>query len=276
MAARGEGTRRTLWVGGAILLGAAAPLAAQTDYYNTDRGRPLQVEDAYPVELHAFELQMAPVRLERVEGERYNWEVEPELAYGILPRTQLEIGFPFLFVDAGAGGGGEARGLAGLNVSALHNLNVESRTLPAFAVAADVALPVGPFAPERPYASARAIATRNFGLVRFHANGQYTLGAAPAEGEASVDASRWMAGLAADRSSPLHGLLMGVGVLAERPLHEDEAMEWTAESGIRYQTSPQFNLDLGVGHRFTGSERGWFFTFGFAHAFAVRSLIPIN
>src|SRR5512140_3825079 len=35
---------------------AARPLAAQTDYYTTDRGRPLQIEDAYATERHAFEL----------------------------------------------------------------------------------------------------------------------------------------------------------------------------------------------------------------------------
>jgi hypothetical protein len=42
---------------------------------------------------------------------------------------------------------------------------------------------------------------------------------------------------------------------------------------VRYQTSPQFNVDFGVGHRFNG-ERGWFFTVGAAHAFALRSLLP--
>jgi hypothetical protein len=45
---------------------------------------------------------------------------------------------------------------------------------------------------------------------------------------------------------------------------------------VRYQTSPQFNLDLGVGRRFTGEEQHWFLTFGLAHAFAVRSLAPGN
>src|SRR5215213_2714705 len=42
-----------------------APAGAQTDYYNTDEGRPVRVEDAYPTERYAFELQLAPVRLER-------------------------------------------------------------------------------------------------------------------------------------------------------------------------------------------------------------------
>jgi hypothetical protein len=38
---------------------------AQTDYFNTDRGRPLQVQDAIPIERYAFELQAAPLRWSR-------------------------------------------------------------------------------------------------------------------------------------------------------------------------------------------------------------------
>ena len=53
-----------------VALAAMLPLAsmradAQTDYYNTDAGRPVTVEDAFPVERYAFELQAAPLRLER-------------------------------------------------------------------------------------------------------------------------------------------------------------------------------------------------------------------
>ncbi|HEX2092411.1 MAG TPA: hypothetical protein VHG28_08415, partial [Longimicrobiaceae bacterium] len=124
----------------AAVVGAAgagpAGAAAQTDYYNTDAGRPLRVEDALPVERHAFELQLAPLRLERRGGGVYGWEVEPELAYGILPRTQLEVAFPLALEDAG--GGSRSSGLAGVEVSSLHNLNTETATLPALAVAAEV------------------------------------------------------------------------------------------------------------------------------------------
>src|SRR5688572_25020887 len=89
-------------IAGAAVLVATTPAAAQTDYYNTDAGRPLQIEDAYAVERRAFEIQVAPLRLERSRDGVYNWGVEPELAFGVLPRTQIEIGFPFAFIDAGA------------------------------------------------------------------------------------------------------------------------------------------------------------------------------
>src|SRR5688500_4458202 len=67
-------------------IGASRPASAQTDYYNTDAGRPIRIEDAYATERYAFELQLAPLRLERSRGGVYNWGVEPEIAYGILPR----------------------------------------------------------------------------------------------------------------------------------------------------------------------------------------------
>lgn len=254
-----------------LALAAAWPAAAQTDYYNTDKGRPVRIEDASPVERYAFELQLAPLRLER-EGGEYTWEVAPELAYGILPRTQLEVGFPIAYVD---GVDDNHAGLAGIEVAALHNLNIETRTLPAFAVGAEVLLPVGSLAPEHTYTSLKGIATRTLSWARFHVNGQYTLGSDAGEDDEVGDASRWMAGVAVDRAFPLRGLLVIADVFAEQPLVDDAELGWTAEAGVRYQTSPEFNVDLGVGRRFSGGGQGWFFTFGMARAFAVRGLLPI-
>jgi hypothetical protein len=256
------------------LTSIARPAAAQTDYYNTDAGRPVRIEDAYPVERYAFELQLAPVRLEREGGGAYHWEVAPELAYGILPGTQLEIGFPLAFRDGGDEG--EAEGLAGIEIAALHNLNVETRTLPALAVAAEVLLPVGSLAPDETYTSLKGIATRTFRFGRLHLNGQYTFGGDAGPDDETGDASRWMAGIALDRTFPLRSVLLTADVFAEQPLVDDAELAWTAETGFRYQSSPQFNIDFGLGRRFAGGGQGWFLTFGAAHAFAVRSLLPIR
>ena len=245
---------------------------AQTDYYNTDAGRPVRVEDAYPVERYAFEAQVAPLRLERKDTGEYHWEIEPELAYGILPRTHLEIGIPLLFSD-----GGEVEeefGVGGIDFSVFHNLNVETRTLPAFALAAQALLPVGGSAPDRVFPSVKAIATRTFRLARIHLNGQYTFGAAPELGDEVGEASRWMAGLALDKTFPLRAMLLIGDVYVEEPLIEGEDLRWTVEAGTRYQLNPFFALDAGVGRHLTGSDRGWFLTLGAARVFAVRSLIP--
>src|SRR5687768_8245432 len=121
-----------------------SPLVAQTDYYNTDKGRPLTIEDAYPVERRAFEVQAAPLRLERGRGGVYHWSVEPEVAYGVFPRAQIEVGVPLSYLD---GATGSKFGLSAVDLSVLYNLNVETR-LPAFGVLASAVLPVGEFAPD--------------------------------------------------------------------------------------------------------------------------------
>ncbi|HEY0811453.1 MAG TPA: transporter [Longimicrobiales bacterium] len=246
---------------------------AQTDYYNIDAGRPVTIEDAYPVERFAFELQAAPLRLERQRGGVYQWSVEPEIAYGILRRTQLEIGFPLAYVDNGLGN--RSLGLAGIDVSMLHNLNVETETLPAIGLAADVTLPVGSHAGNRTYVSGKAIVTRTFRWARIHANGRYTFGSAP-ESEADrglEELSRWTAGVAIDRAIPLKSMLMIGEVFATQPLG-DGGVEWNAGAGLRYQWSPRLALDAGLGKAFSGDDNSWHFTLGAAYAFAIRALMP--
>lgn len=257
------------FAGGPVVLAltlSAAPAAAQTDYYNTDTGRPLQIEDAYPLERRAFEIQAAPVRLERARGGLYHWGIEPEIAFGILPRTQIELGAPLAFIDAGARS--ERSGLAGLHLSALHNLNVET-AIPALAIGAGVLLPVGSLGPDQAYASLKGLMTRTFTWARFHVNGQYTFGSENAESTGAVDLARWTAGIAVDRAFPLRSLLIGGEVFAQQPFEATKDVEWNAGAGLRYQLSPRLALDGGVGRRLTGAEQTWYLTFGTAYAFGL-------
>ena len=260
----------------ALVALALLPLAgrafAQTDYYNTDAGRPLTVEDAYPTERHAFEWQIAPLRLERARTGAYHWGFEPEVAYGILPRTHIEVGAPLAFIDVA---GTRTSGLAGLDISLLHNLNVETTGLPALGLGVQLLAPVGGLAPDKAYPSFKGIATRTFRWARFHVNGEYTIGDEPTAGGA-LEVSRWLAGLAMDRTYPLRSLLVGAEVSARQPIHAVEEVEWTVAGGVRKQLSPQFNLDGGIGRRLTGAEQSWFATFGLAYAFGIPGLIPVR
>ena len=249
------------------LAGVPSAAAAQTDYYNTDAGRPLQVEDAYPVERRAFEVQAAPLRLERSRSGTYHWGIEPELAYGILPRTQVEVSAPIAFID---GPNGErTSGLSGIHLSALHNLNTET-SIPALAVSAALLLPAGSLGPDKLYTSVKGILTRTFTWARFHVNGEYTLGArldaGDAESAGAAELSSWIAGVAVDRTFPLQSLLVTGEIFAREPLHRDEELEWNTGIGLRYQLDPRFNIDGGFGRRLTGNERGWYVTFGTAYA----------
>jgi hypothetical protein len=248
------------------LLAALSPAHAQTDYYNTDAGRPIRVEDAYPVERRAFELQLAPLRLERTRG-AYSWGVEPEAAFGILPRTHVEVGFPVALMDSPLPR--TTVGLAGVELSMLHNLNVET-AIPALAIVADVLLPAGGLGPDRAYPALKGIATKTFSWMRFHANGQYTFGESPAAPSGgAVHVSRWMAGLAADKTFPLRSLLLTGEAVAEQPIDEAEDVEWSAAAGLRYQLSPRWALDAGVGMRLSTETRPWFVTVGSAFAFGL-------
>lgn len=258
----------------------SSQLAAQTDFYNTDAGRPVQIEDAYATERYAFELKLAPVRLERLRGGIYNWAVEPELAYGVLPRTHIEVGLPLAHTDLGANH--SRSGVAGLDLSLFHNLNVETATLPALGLRADVLFPVGNLGPDRTYTSVKGIATRTFSWMRFHVNGQYTFGssstnptaAASASGPGAIEVSRWLAGLAADKTFPLRAMLVTADFFARQPIFKDEAVDYNVGSGIRYQVNPKWAIDGGVGRRLNGPDQGWFATFGTAYAFALGSLMP--
>jgi hypothetical protein len=256
-----------------VSLAGSQGLSAQTDYYNTDRGRPVQIEDAYSTERHAFELKVAPIRLERSRGPVYNWTAEPEIAYGILPRTHVEIGVPLVYTDVA---GARTRGLAGLDLSAFHSFNVETETFPAFALRADVLAPVGSLAPDKAYPSLTGLMTRTFSWIRIHANGQYTFGSAPAAstGAAGSEVSRWLAGAAVDKTYPLKSMLLTAEFYARGPFESSEDMEYNAGTGIRYQWSPTLALDFGVGRRLSGADPAWYVTFGSAYAFAVKALIP--
>lgn len=248
---------------------APAAAAGQHDYYNTDTGRPLQTRDAIAVEYRGFELLPASVRMERTSGGVYSWNAEPELAYGLFPRTQVGIGVPLMMLET-AGGGGARFGVGGVHLSALYQLNVESPTLPAFAVAAAALLPAGEFAPNDAYATLTGIATRTFPWGRLHLNGAHTLGPDPEAGSGwHADISRWSAGISADRAFALRAFLTGVELVADQPLHDAASVRWTIGTGVRYQLDVYWVLDAGLAHRFSGDPGSWQFTLGAARTFGI-------
>ena len=253
----------------------AHSLAAQIDFYNTDAGRPIRIEDAYSIERRGLELQATPLRLERGKRGQYRWGIEPAIEYGVLPRTQLEVGFPLAWRDYGLPG--RRSGLAGIDVSVLHNLNVETR-LPALAIVADVLLPVGNLASKTTYSSVTGIATKSLGWGRIHVNGQYTFGDAPAVsattaststgvvGGQVLEISRWLGGVAVDHTFPLRSTLITAEVYAQDGLADASTVTWNSTIGTRYQVSPRWAFDGGIGRRLTGPEQAWSITVGGAYA----------
>lgn len=232
---------------------------AQTDYYNLDRGRPLHVEDALAIERHAIEWQLAPLRLSGARGAGSTLEFEPELAWGVWPRTQLEVGVP---MARWSRGGRETLGGAGIDVALLHALNTETTTLPALAVAARTLLPAGPLGPSRAIPTFTALLTRTMTLGRIHLNASATPGRFSSDDRVG-EAVRWEVGVAGDHAFVFRSLLVGGEVLARRALVGDGDVEWSAGTGLRYQVGPRLAVDAGVG-RGLATDGEWYVTFGSA------------
>lgn len=259
-------THRAL--GALLLLFAIGSADAQTDFYNTDRGRPLRVEDAIVIERRAFELQAAPLRVERERRGVTHWGIAPELAWGVLPRTQVEVSFPIAMQDDIARDT-PLLALAGVELEALHQLNAETMGLPALAIGAGVHLRAGPLAPQRHVTTVRALATRTLRWGRVHVNAAYAPGPAlAADDPGAMGTDRWSAGIAADHTFPLRSLLVGVEVTARESLRDDGLTEWRAGAGVRYQLSPRLAVDAGLGRRLSAGLPSWALTTGGAYAFA--------
>lgn len=268
-----------------VCLLAVRAAGAQTDFYNPDRGRPLLIEDATTLEYQSFEFQMAPLRLERENGGKYSWGLEPELAWGAFKRTQLEIGIPLAAIDRA--GRPVQRGVAGIDLEVMHNFNLETVALPAMTLGLSTLLPVGDLGPRVPYGRLKGIVTRTLGLAgRLHLNAEATAGpaarrlggvtAGTTAGPSGLELARWMAGAAFDRAIPTRSVLLMAETYARRPLDPARPVEWTAGAGLRWQVAPQVVFDAAAGRRFTGTEQAWYLTIGTAYAFGLARFVPLG
>ncbi len=256
---------RAAWWAAALAVVGAARLAAQTDFHNLDEGRPIRTEDALPVDHYGFELSL-PYALDADEETRLHLTT-PELVYGVRTGGELGVTLPLAALDEDAG---TTWGLAGIRLFALQNLVREGPRAPAFALRADLALPVGNFAGDDPVLALKAIATRSWGPIRTHANASVT----PTSDETGPAAEpEWSASLAVDRTFFRSSLLVlgELGVLEEPG---DAATEATVAAGFRYQLTPTLVLDAGLRRRLGSAGPDLGLTLGVAHAFGLAALHP--
>lgn len=237
---------------------ASRPLPAQTDYHNLDRGRPFLVEDATPVERWGFEIQVAPPRYERVSGGLTRMMIEPALALGVFPRTEVAITVPVARIAQG----GLTTTSTAVEVSVLHQLTAESDNLPALALRAGTLLPASPAGPPSALPTLGAIATRSFdGAVRVHLNASVTPGAL-VRSTGAFDLERWTAGLAIERTFVVESFLVGLEGTVREPLIHPGEREWTGAVGLRLQLSPRWVLDSALGYRNGAGHAGAYATAG--------------
>jgi hypothetical protein len=271
---------------GVLLASAAsqAPAAAQTDFYNLDKDRPLRVEDAYAKKQFAWEWKAVPLALSQLRDGTVRYAPELELAVGLLPGLEVSAGFG---MEADRSPPSEPRrARTELELSSLLNLTTETRWLPALGVRVTGHLPVQGDGPRS--LELRGVATRGLGgPIRAHLNGAYIfteelveLHEPFPEGRAAHGpAEQWWAGLAVDYVLPFrHTLLVADTWVSEREAFAgDDESGRTVQStiGFRHQLSPTLAMDAGVGRAWTGPEGpDWRLGMGLAYEFGVRALMP--
>src|SRR6476619_3793219 len=83
-----------------VILGAHSA-SAQVEYRNLDGGRPVRIEDASPTERHGLDVDLTTLRLDRLAPSRTRFQLEPRVAYGILPNTEISLRVPVFFRERG-------------------------------------------------------------------------------------------------------------------------------------------------------------------------------
>ncbi len=155
----------------ALLATAGSPLAAQSEYFNLDAGRPGRVEDAEPTPLYSLDIDPSQLQFERLTGGTSRFRAEPRLSYGALPFTEFELRMPIVHVDPPPAFGSRATtGIGGVGLGFLHAFNVETPSIPALAISGEWLAPAGSLAGPVGSYSLKLLATKTTPLGRFHVN----------------------------------------------------------------------------------------------------------
>lgn len=274
-----NGSRKLGPSGGfASLLGAAAVVtlaagsprvaAAQEDFRNADLDRPLLTEDAVPVKLREWEVELG-ARGRLAEGGGTGADAVAEVKTGLFLNTQVGVELEGA-VDDGAEG--TESGLESLGAHILYGFDRETWSWPAFALRGDVRSPgAGEAGREDWGARVKGIATRSVGRLRLHANAGYDVASA-ADGD-----DAWIAGLAFDYPIGLFSRLVMADVFVEVPVDRGRTRVWL-ETGTRWQLSNLSVLDLGLATRLDEWEAGRAnveLVVGLSRAFGIPALVDV-
>ena len=224
------------------------------DHKNLDEGRPLRLEDAYPIADGEFAIEAgAGFTLQRRGADRGFFP--GELLYGPLPNLQVGVGTIFSTVPREI----DDRPKSGdLRFSALYNFNQETIALPAFAVKLGLDAPTGVNAHGFGIET-KGIVTKSVKRLSLHLNAGYEFLTSTRDDERD---GRYK--LAIGASYPVgaprftRATLVG-DVFAEQSSHHGDPTTVGTELGLRYQLTPRIVWDVGVGTEFAGpAERSKF------------------
>jgi len=266
--------RRDLFVS-LLIASAPACAAAQSSYYNLDAGRPMRIEDAEPTPRYALGIDLAPVTWEHLATGTNRYRTEPRATYGLLPFTDIELRLPIVAITPPRSSGARSTaGVAGLAVGLLHELNLETPALPAFALGGETSLPVGSLAATSPSYIAKLLVTRTFGFGRMHLNagaGRYAVRLPKASSDSACTLSAFVptriprAGEACPSGPPIivdqpcDVAPIGAGALARAMCMGSRSVSTVVSAPALRNTGPH-----------------WFTVIGFDHAYGLRSMTIVG
>jgi len=252
------------WMIAAILLLLSTGVVEAIDHKNLDEGRPLRLEDAYPIADGEIAIETgAGFTLPRRGPNRAVFPIE--LLYGAFPNLQIGVGSslstdPHAIDDRPKSGDARA--------SALYNFNQETLSLPALAGKVSLTAPTGVDA--RGYGiELKGIVTKSIERLSLHFNGGYEFLTDTSHRERD---GRYE--LALGLSYPLGApqftrATLIMDVFAEQPVARRESTIVGTEIGVRYQLTPRIVWDVGVGTEFAGpaTRSNFSMTTGFSFGF---------
>lgn len=225
----------------------------------------MRIEDAVAIPRYALDLYLAPDW--RAGDGSTGWALRPGLAFGLVPRTQIEIDVP---IDLGRRTAGRAA-LSGVRLAAQHNLNVERRAVPAVALEAAMLFPAGDVVNAHP--SLKGIVTKAFRWGRVNASSEALFADEPPTSAARADFARWESGLSVDRTLVRRAALIGAELVARQPVERDAA-QWRGALGTAYQLTPGLTFGAALGYAFAGMPRGWNVSAALTQRLAMPGVLP--
>jgi opacity protein-like surface antigen len=247
-----------------VLLIGTVSTARAIDHKNLDEGRPVRLQDAYPVAQGELALESGVGYIFKRKAKDHGF-LDLDIVYGAFANMQLELGTT-LFTNPREIDEAEKSG--DLTLSALYNFNQETLQFPALGIKGSVNFPTGVDSAGVDF-ELTGLITKSIGRLSLHLNGGYEFVTGEKEDERSAR-YKIAFGPSYPLGAPMHTRTTLVADLfVEQSAHHGEDETFGAEAGVRYQFSERVVLDVGVGSEITGPrDRSPFFTTaGFSYAF---------
>ncbi len=217
------------------------------DHNNLDEGRPLRMEDAYPIAYGELSAEAgAGVQKNRRGPDRALFPLE--VLYGAYWNLHVGLG-TILATDPRAI---DAPGKSGdLRAFALYNFNQETLRLPAFSTKLSLEFPTG-VRSRGVDTTLTGITTRSFGPLRTHVNAGYSFIGNVAAGQrngryAFVLGAQYPLGYPHSFNTTLLA-----DVFTEQSIRRNASNSSGMEVGVRQQVAPLLVADFGIGAEFVG------------------------